>query len=66
MNTDDEVEKPLVGGNDREIAVMQLIKSVEDAWNDNYVKQEKPEQECKVDGEAQEFYVTRSGQISRH
>jgi hypothetical protein len=72
----DEVE--IIGGSDHAQVVMQSIKSVEDAWHDMAIKQEKVEvetlqepeieEEGKVEAETQMgpgLYVTRLGQVSR-
>jgi hypothetical protein len=73
---DDKVE--IIGGSDHAQVVMQSIKSVEDAWNDMAVKQEKIEAETLEEIETEEerkvgpkmqmgpgFYITRSGRVSR-
>jgi hypothetical protein len=72
---EDEVE--IIGGSDCAQVVMQSIKSVEDAWHDMVIKQEKVEvetlqepeieEEGKVEAETQTgpgLYVTRSGRVS--
>ena len=76
IEEEDEVE--IIGGSDHAQAVMQSIKSVEDAWHDMAIKQEKVEvetlqepeieKEGKVEAETQTgpgLYVTRSGRVSR-
>jgi len=49
---DDEVE--IIGGSDRVQVVMQSIKSVEDAWNELAVKQEKIDIETLEETEIEE------------
>jgi hypothetical protein len=73
---EDEVE--IIGGSDCAQVVMQSIKSVEDAWHDMVIKQEKVEVETLQEPEIEEegkvvaetqtgpgLYVTRSGRVSR-
>jgi len=73
---DDEVE--IIGSSDRVQVVMQSIKSVEDAWNELAVKQEKIDEEISEETETEDdtkvepeqqmgpgVYVTRLGRVSR-
>jgi len=75
---EEEEEVEIIGGSDHAQVVMQSIKSVEDAWHDMAIKQEKVEvetlqepeieEEGKVEAETQMgpgLYVTRSGRVSR-
>ncbi len=75
-STDDDKEVQISGGEGRETIVMQSIKSVEEAWNNNAnIKQEIIEEEdlereevteqLQLQAAPQGQYVTRSGRISR-
>jgi hypothetical protein len=76
-SAEEEVEVEIIGGSDHAQVVMQSVKSVEDAWHDMAIKQEKVkvetlqepeiEEEGKVKAEIQTgpgLYVTRSGRVS--
>ncbi len=71
---EDNEEVQIIGGNERESVVMQSIKSIEDAWNDDQVKHEVTEEETvpvevieqpEPLAQGQTHYVTRSGRVSR-
>ncbi len=63
----------IIGGNERETVIMQSIKSIEDAWNDDHVKCEVTEEETvpvevteqpESLAQGQTHYVTRLGRVS--
>jgi hypothetical protein len=69
---DIEDEVQIIGGDDRETVVLQSINSVEDAWDEGYIKTEphetkatSEELELQMQHETQGHYVTRSGCVSR-
>ncbi len=71
----DETEDRVIGKDDAQTIVMKSIQSVEEAWDDAKIKQEKVEREenpdATIDTEVQPValpsghYITRSGRISR-
>ncbi len=70
----DDEDIQVLEDKDKQTVVMQSIKSVEEAWDESYVKQEDVQLEIPVENpimnvqpqpQPQGLYVTRSGRVSR-